>query len=117
MGLYGLVPGTAAWSDIGTESSLLTTREGLPSNDILRIDEDPQGNVWIFARGGLAEWRNGRLTRAAPMPGSGFNGALRDVPEHLVDDAKFLGLWRQTPQGWQRFAYGRLVTLSGAAWH
>jgi signal transduction histidine kinase/ligand-binding sensor domain-containing protein len=83
-----------------------TSKDGLPSDQVVRIDQDAEGTVWIFTNPGLAQWKNGRLVRVAPQPGSPFNRFLAP-PRNLGDDAPFAGLWRVAPGGWERFAYGR----------
>jgi signal transduction histidine kinase/ligand-binding sensor domain-containing protein len=91
--------------------SALTTQDGLPSNYIERIDEDEGGVVWIFTEGGLAQWKDERLVRVAPAPGSPFNDCLSSPREYLGVDAHLFGLWRMNASGWQRFAYGRWTPL------
>jgi len=39
----------------------LTARDGLPDDQILRIDEDAQGVLWVFTSKGLAQWRQDRF--------------------------------------------------------
>jgi ligand-binding sensor domain-containing protein len=51
----------------------LTTKDGLPSNWVVRIDEDAEGTIWIITNPGLAQWKNGQLIRIAPEPGWPFN--------------------------------------------
>ena len=81
-----------------------TTKEGLPSNKVVRIDEDGAGTVWIFTRDGLAQWKNGRLTR----PDSSLEtGAYLTPPGNLRVHRQYFGLWRPSALGWQRFAYGQ----------
>jgi ligand-binding sensor domain-containing protein len=87
-----------------------TTRDGLASNSVHRIDEDAAGTVWFFTSEGLAQWRDGRLIRVAPVPGSPFNDYLT-APKNVGGDAYFFGLWRRDPAGWQRFAYGQWMPL------
>jgi signal transduction histidine kinase/ligand-binding sensor domain-containing protein len=83
-----------------------TTKDGLPDDRVVRIDEDEEGSIWIFTYPGLARWKNGRLVRVAPQPGSPFDHFLVP-PRNLGDDAPFAGLWRLNSGGWERFAYGR----------
>jgi signal transduction histidine kinase/ligand-binding sensor domain-containing protein len=83
-----------------------TTKDGLADNRVVRVDEDAEGTVWVYTRTGLAQWKDGRLKRVAPAPGSPFNDHLV-APKNLSVDAIFFGLWRQTAGGWERFAYGR----------
>jgi ligand-binding sensor domain-containing protein len=85
-----------------------TTQNGLPNNRVVRIDEDSNGTVWIFTQPGLVTWRGGKITMLAPAPGSPFNPYLTP-PANLGPslDPYLFGLWRCTPSGWQRFAYGQ----------
>ncbi len=87
-----------------------TTREGLASNTVSRIDEDAEGTIWIFTVGGLTQWKNERLSLIAPAPGSAFNDHL-NPPENVGGDALFFGLWRRDATGWERFAYGQWKSL------
>lgn len=82
-----------------------TTQDGLPDNRIVRIDEDGDGTVWVYTRGGLAQWRDGQL-----QPVASFNEYLV-TPKNVGGDAIFFGLWRQHAQGWERFAQGRWSPL------
>jgi len=88
-----------------------TTADGLADNRIIRIDGDANGNVWIFTVTGLARWRDGRLVRVAPAPGSPFNDYLEDPRQHMGVDGRLFGLWRMDASGWQRFAYGKWTPL------
>jgi signal transduction histidine kinase len=89
----------------GTFTSL-TVKDGLPNNNVIRIDEDQEGAVWIFTDPGLAKWQNGHLTRVAPEPGSPFNPYLTTPKANIGVDASLFGLWRMEAHGWQRFAHG-----------
>jgi signal transduction histidine kinase/ligand-binding sensor domain-containing protein len=81
-----------------------TTKEGLPSNDVLRVDEDATGTVWIYTRGGLAQWKQGRLTRPGPALET---GASLKAPGYSGTYGESYGLWRASAGVWQRFAYGQ----------
>ncbi len=89
-----------------------TTQNGLPNNHVVRIDEDSTGTIWIFTEPGLSTWKAGKVTLLAPAPGSPFNPYLT-APSNLGFglDPHLLGLWRFTPSGWQRFAYGQWSML------
>jgi signal transduction histidine kinase/ligand-binding sensor domain-containing protein len=89
----------------GTFTSF-TTKDGLPNDTVVRIDEDNEGTVWIFTNPGLAKWQNGRLLRVAPEPGSPFNPYLKASQANIGADGSLFGLWRMESHGWQRFAYG-----------
>jgi ligand-binding sensor domain-containing protein len=84
----------------------LTTKDGLPGNRVVRIDEDEQGAVWFFTDPGLAEWQNGRIIRIAPEPGSPFNDILLAPSDKVGVDGYLFGLWRIEKNRWQRFARG-----------
>jgi len=86
--------------------SALTSAQGLPSDTVLRIDEDEEGAVWIFTNNGLARWKDNQLTRVAPSPNSPFNDFL-SAPRNLPPEAKYFGLWRVESNSWQRFAHGK----------
>jgi hypothetical protein len=82
----------------------------LPNNSVVRIDEDTTRAIWITTNPGLAQWKDGRLTRVAPEPGSPFDAYLT-APKNLGVDGRFFGLWRMDSTGWSRFAYGQWTTL------
>lgn len=84
----------------------LTTKDGLPRNRVVRIDEDEEGTVWLFCDPGLAKWKDGRITRVAPAPGSPFNDVLIAPSDKVGVDGYLCGLWRISKNGWQRFARG-----------
>ncbi len=91
----------------GGEFTAMGEEEGLPGNDILRIDQDDYGDVWIYTRGGLARWRNGQMVTMAPRPGSPFNAFLTSSKKQVGFDGFRLGLWRSIAGRLERFAYGR----------
>jgi signal transduction histidine kinase/ligand-binding sensor domain-containing protein len=84
----------------------LTTKDGLPSDRVFRIDEGPDGRIWIFTDPGLSYWKNERLVQVAPGPGSLAEGALADPSKYFGRDGPFWGKWRKDTSGWQRFVYG-----------
>jgi signal transduction histidine kinase/ligand-binding sensor domain-containing protein len=84
----------------------LTTKDGLPNDRVLRIDEGPDGRIWIFTDPGLSYWKDGHLFQVAPHPGTLTQGALADPSEYFGRDGPFWGKWRKDTSGWQRFAYG-----------
>ncbi|MBI4903945.1 MAG: hypothetical protein HY820_09940 [Acidobacteria bacterium] len=85
----------------------LTTKDGLPRNRVVRIDEDGEGTVWLFSDPGLAKWKDGRIIRVAPEPGSPFSSVLTAPALKVGVDGFLFGLWRTGKDGWQRFARGR----------
>jgi signal transduction histidine kinase/ligand-binding sensor domain-containing protein len=88
----------------------LTTKEGLPSNKIIRIDGDSAGTIWITTSAGVVRWRNGHLV----LPRSRFDRSLDAwliKPKNMTMDAPLFGLWRFNAGEWQRFAYGHWSPL------
>jgi ligand-binding sensor domain-containing protein len=83
-----------------------TTKDGLPANRIVRIDEDEEGAIWLFTDPGVAKWKDGRMIRVAPEPGSPFNDVLTAPRDKVGVDGYLFGLWRIGKNGWQRFARG-----------
>jgi signal transduction histidine kinase/ligand-binding sensor domain-containing protein len=79
-----------------------TAKDGLPDDQVLRIDQDEQGVLWVFTSKGLAHWRQDRFV---PAEGPEFRG-VRD-PDRLGDDSRFMGLWRIQGNSWERFAHGK----------
>ncbi len=84
----------------------ISSRDGLPDDDVTRIDQDPTGAVYIFTRSGLSKWVNGKLERLAPKPGSPFNGYQPADAEQVGFDGKHWGIWRNAGSHLQRFANG-----------
>ncbi len=83
-----------------------TTRDGLPNNDVVRIDEDRQGTIWIFTHPGISRLCKGRIEIVHAIAGEPVAPFL-NPPSNLGIDAYLCGLWRFTPSGLQRFAYGQ----------
>jgi signal transduction histidine kinase/ligand-binding sensor domain-containing protein len=84
----------------------ISSRDGLPDDDVARIDQDPTGAVYIFTRLGLSKWVNGKLERLAPRLGSPFNGYQPVDAEQVGFDGRHWGLWRNAGAHLQRFANG-----------
>lgn len=85
-----------------------TTKDGLPDDVVLRIDEDDEGTVWIFTRGGLAQWKDEKLIRVTTDLAA-FGSV--DSALNFGMDGMLFGLWRLDSAGWHRFAYGRWTSL------
>ena len=91
----------------GTFNSI-TTRDGLPDNQVTRIDEDDQGTIWFFTGAGLARLRNGRVEAVQTIDGEPVEPYLK-TPSNLGGETHLFGLWRlgRGESGLQRFAYGK----------
>lgn len=76
--------------------------QGLPDLNVLRIDGDQEGGVWIFTSEGVSRWRNGRLENVHP----GRDSVLIRHDDRRTIDFDKMGLWRHTPTGIERFSYG-----------
>lgn len=55
-----------------------TTKDGLPSDNVLSAHEDRQGRLWIGTRGGLVELRDGRFV-PHPIPGGPARNAITAI--------------------------------------
>ena len=86
-----------------------STKDGLTSDVVRRIDEDAAGAIWAYHGNGVSTWRDGRWHSAAlPAPpiadcptAASFTSVIGDV----------LGYWCWNDRGWARFAYGRWTEL------
>jgi signal transduction histidine kinase/ligand-binding sensor domain-containing protein len=89
----------------------ITTRDGLPSNEVLRIDQDSVGGIYIFTHPGLSKWTGGKLLRVAPRPNSLFNAYLQPNVLQVGFDGSRWGLWRTEGPRLERFANGSWQTF------
>ncbi|RRA48464.1 hypothetical protein D1Y84_09350 [Acidipila sp. EB88] len=86
--------------------STLERSAGLPDLNILRIDGDETGAVWIFTTKGVSRWQHGRLEQVHPeQDGSGAEPPVPHDDRRGIDFEK-MGLWRHTSRGMERFAFG-----------
>lgn len=83
-----------------------TTRDGLPNNSVVRVDEDREGTIWIFTHPGVSRLCKGRIEAVHTIGGEAIAPFLTAPPD-LGIDAYLYGLWRFTASGLQRFAYGQ----------
>ncbi|MBV8896563.1 MAG: hypothetical protein JO051_08625 [Acidobacteriaceae bacterium] len=91
----------------GRQFSSLTTRDGLPSNSVIRLDGDETGAVWIYTQKGVCRWKDGRLALAHPEIENGSRGPLITEVRSDSPDVFHAGLWRRCGvSGLERFAYG-----------
>ena len=86
--------------------SWITTQSGLPANEILRIDGDETGAVWIYSSGGLVRVRGERLDRVDPSQQEATHRMPLQFKAPATRDAIYFGLWRGSSEGVERFAYG-----------
>jgi len=87
-----------------------TTKDGLGSNFVWRVDEDAEGTIWVYLQNGLVKWQNGRMIPTTPEPHSKLNDLLFN-PKYISYGSEFLGLWRLDRAGWSRFAYGKWSSI------
>lgn len=85
-----------------------TTRDGLPSNSVTRIDEDDNGDIWFYTASGLSRLHNGKVEAVRTIDGEPVQPYLK-MPPTLGGDSHLFGLWRlaRGASGLQRFARGK----------
>lgn len=83
-----------------------TTRNGLPDNSALRIDEDAQRRIWIFTATGLATLENGVVKTVSAISGESVKPYF-NPPSNLSGDLYLFGLWRFRNSTLERFAFGK----------
>jgi signal transduction histidine kinase/ligand-binding sensor domain-containing protein/CheY-like chemotaxis protein/HPt (histidine-containing phosphotransfer) domain-containing protein len=67
--------------------------DGLPSARVIAIYEDERGVTWLGTMGGLAVWRDGRITSLA-----GFGGALAESVLEVLEDEQHR-IWLTSNKG------------------
>jgi len=87
----------------GVFAAALTTRDGLPSDDVRALFAGRDGAMWIGTFHGLVRWADGRLTRA-PAP-------LDSVAVHSVAEDDGGALWCATDKGLLRLRNGAAETV------
>src|SRR5262245_8699129 len=70
-----------------------TTKDGLLTNIVRRVDEDAAGTIWIYHPNGVSKWRDGRLIPAAPDSVAPLNETLT-TRKFIGYGWESLGLWR-----------------------
>ncbi|HET9450472.1 MAG TPA: PAS domain S-box protein, partial [Aggregicoccus sp.] len=95
----------------GQRFRTFTVRDGLPSDLVLSVHEDPHGALWLGTDVALArlEARSGQVTVYGAEAGVSRNGVndILDAPQG--------GLWLGTPAGLLRFEQGKVVERYGPA--
>lgn len=97
--------GLACWD--GHNWKVFTTRDGLSSDDVRAIADDPQGNLWVGTeRGGLNRLHDGKFTvfRADPkdLPGDDVSSLYLD-PQGVLWVGTSGGLGRFYQGQWKRY--------------
>ena len=88
--------------------------QGLPDSQVVRIDGDTSGTVWVYTMAGLVRWKDGRLERVFPEQET----RLVSHRDGRTADWEKMGLWRRTGAGLERFIFGvwrRFPTPPGTA--
>jgi signal transduction histidine kinase/ligand-binding sensor domain-containing protein len=106
--------GRGLWRIEGDKVRQFTTIEGLPSDQVRSLYQDPDGTLWIGTfGGGLASYRNGAFQKF-----SARDGLLSDNIANLLDDGESLwlgttrGICRIAKQQLRDFAAGRRSSLA-----
>jgi signal transduction histidine kinase/ligand-binding sensor domain-containing protein/CheY-like chemotaxis protein len=98
---------------------LLTTADGLPSDDLLSLHEDRHGTLWVGTRGGLAWVRDDRvrgLTPAHGLPEDLVVAVLTDPQDRLWASSE-RGIFRVDIADVEAVADGRKRRLSPVFYH
>ena len=85
-----------------------TTRDGLPNNRVVRVDEDEHGTIWFFSDTALSRLRDGKVEVVDKIDGESVEPYFLK-PASLGGTTQPFGLWRVSRDhlGLQRFAYGK----------
>ncbi|MFO1468898.1 MAG: two-component regulator propeller domain-containing protein [Steroidobacteraceae bacterium] len=90
----------------GQHTRHLGTAEGLPSDWVIALLEDPTGDIWLGTTGGMALWRGGKITSLAKS-----SPAFREtILQLLPDDSHHL--WISTNKGLIRVSRTTLAALA-----
>ncbi|MBR7066572.1 MAG: hypothetical protein IKI36_07785, partial [Prevotella sp.] len=54
--VWWLLAATTAWCQMEFKSRDLSTEDGLPSNYIINMEQDPQGYIWMATSDGLCRY-------------------------------------------------------------
>ncbi len=86
----------------GAAAVRLTTREGLPSDDVRALLADGAGGMWIGTSRGLARWSGGKIL------GIGEGGGLADTAVDRLFLDREGAVWAVTKRGVTRIVEGRV---------
>jgi signal transduction histidine kinase/ligand-binding sensor domain-containing protein/CheY-like chemotaxis protein len=98
---------------------LLTTADGLPSDDVLSLHEDKHGTLWVGTRGGLAWVRGDRvrgLTPAHGLPEDLVVAVLTDAQDRLWASSE-RGIFRVDIADVEAVAEGRKPRIAPVFYH
>jgi ligand-binding sensor domain-containing protein len=87
----------------GALAAALTTRDGLPSDDVRALHVARDGALWIGTFRGLVRWTGGRLVRGPPP--------LDGVAVHSIAQDAGGALWCATDKGLLRLHDGAVETI------
>ena len=82
-----------------------TTKDGLTSDVVRRIDEDAAGAIWLYHSSSVSTWRDGRW-QSVPLPPPPI-ADCPTAPSFTSVMGDRLGYWCWNDTAWARFAYGR----------
>src|SRR5262249_40167489 len=86
----------------------ITAKDGLPNNQVTRIDEDDHGDIWFYSESSLSRLHNGKVEVVHTIDGEPVRKYLKPPP-NLGGETHMFGFWRMSPgrAGIQRFADGK----------
>ena len=87
-----------------------TTADGLANNNVVRIDQDEHGTIWIYTFPGLSRIRDGKVEVVHSIDGEPI-GPYLEAPSNTGVGSYVFGLWRFRHSTLQRFAYGKWSDL------
>ncbi len=100
--------GQGLWRIRDGRATLLTTADGLGSDQIRSLYPDPEGALWVGTfGGGLARLRDGVFSRFTAR-----DGLLSDNVSHIEDDGRG-SLWLSTTRGICRVSKAELAAFAG----
>jgi ligand-binding sensor domain-containing protein len=88
----------------GVMATVLTTRDGLPSDDVRALRPTRDGSMWIGTFRGLVQWTPGGLVRGPP--------ALDGVAVHALAQDDGGALWCATDKGLVRLRDGSVERIA-----
>ncbi len=88
-----------------------STQDGLPSDNVIRIDEDAAGAIWVITDRGVAQLKDGHITPVEIGLNPNSADWVAASNKYVGFDGKYFGPWRMDSNEWQRFTEGHWTPL------